>query len=331
MHEQNDLLCLDLKMDIDECKVYVGDLSRDVQKPELEQVFARYGDVKDVWIAHNPPGFAFIRFSDSRDARRAIRAMNGKVIAGSKIRCEVAKAAGPKGGGRGGQGGGRANNNGGGGGFGNRLQGRLGPPGGRMRDNSPSRQRNEVNFPRFSPTRRSRSPLVRRSPRRMSPVENMMPPRNWSPLPGARRLPPRRSTSPPPMRMSSPQMFSRRSPLQSASPLQIRRGPPSPGMRRSPYRRTPPQRRRSPSPMHRRSPSPLRRSLSPPPRRPPSPRYPPADLSPGKGTYQMSARPMLDNAGGRSGRNGYDRRSSRSPPLQSSFIDNRSRYRAPFG
>lgn len=314
-------------MEIDECKVYVGDLAKDVQKPELEQVFSRYGDVRDVWIAHNPPGFAFIRFSEPREARRAIRSMNGKIIAGSKIRCEVAKAAGPKGG-RGGHGGGRPFGGGGGGagsGTNNRLQGRLGQPVSRIRDNSPVYRRSAINFPQFSPMRRSRSPLDRQSPpiRRVSPMINALPPRNWSPSPGppVRRPPPRRSVSPPIARMTSPPL-GRRSPLRGASPVSLRRDPPSPGIRRSPFRRTPPQRRRSPSPMH--------RSISPPPRRPPSPRYPPSDMSPVKGSYAIGSRTSLENVG-RGGRNGFERR-SRSPPISSSFTDKaRPRYPASCG
>ena len=60
-----------------ECKVYVGDLPRDASEKELEKAFSYYGSLKSVWVARNPPGFAFIEFDDVRDADDAVRAMDG--------------------------------------------------------------------------------------------------------------------------------------------------------------------------------------------------------------------------------------------------------------
>ena len=36
-----------------------------------------------MWIARNPPGFAFVEFEDPRDAEDAVRGLDGKVICGS--------------------------------------------------------------------------------------------------------------------------------------------------------------------------------------------------------------------------------------------------------
>lgn len=58
-------------------KVYVGGLPRDVNEREIEKVFEEFGDLKNVWIARNPPGFAFVEFMDERDAGRAVRNMDG--------------------------------------------------------------------------------------------------------------------------------------------------------------------------------------------------------------------------------------------------------------
>lgn len=44
------------------CKVYVGNLGNNASKSELESVFSHYGPLKNVWVARNPPGFAFIEF-----------------------------------------------------------------------------------------------------------------------------------------------------------------------------------------------------------------------------------------------------------------------------
>ena len=49
-------------------RVYVGNLPSTAEKSEVEREFKRYGSVRDVWVARNPPGFAFIEFDDPRDA-----------------------------------------------------------------------------------------------------------------------------------------------------------------------------------------------------------------------------------------------------------------------
>ena len=44
----------------DSTRVYVGDLGSGGSKPELEREFERYGSLKSVWVARNPPGKALI-------------------------------------------------------------------------------------------------------------------------------------------------------------------------------------------------------------------------------------------------------------------------------
>jgi arginine/serine-rich splicing factor 7 len=113
-------------------KVYVGDLGPHGNKDDLEHEFEQYGTLKSVWVARNPPGFAFVEFEDPRDAEEAVRDMDGKMIGGVRIRVEHAKNR---------QGGGR-----GGGDYGNRGDYR----GGGRRGNSFNRYR------RSPPRRRSR-------------------------------------------------------------------------------------------------------------------------------------------------------------------------------
>lgn len=62
-----------------DCKVYVGDLGNSASKQEIEDAFKYYGPLRNVWVARNPPGFAFVEFEDSRDAEDAIRGL-GKTI-----------------------------------------------------------------------------------------------------------------------------------------------------------------------------------------------------------------------------------------------------------
>lgn len=72
-------------------KVYVGDLGSGGSKPELEKEFKRFGPLKSVWVARNPPGFAFVQFEDKRDAEDSVKEMDGKRVCGVRIRVEIAR------------------------------------------------------------------------------------------------------------------------------------------------------------------------------------------------------------------------------------------------
>jgi len=71
------------------CKVYVGNLGSNTARGDLESSFGKYGALKNVWVARNPPGFAFVEFEDPRDAEDAVRAMDGTRICGSRVRVEM--------------------------------------------------------------------------------------------------------------------------------------------------------------------------------------------------------------------------------------------------
>ncbi|KAI4461168.1 serine/arginine rich splicing factor [Holotrichia oblita] len=81
-----------------DCKVYVGDLGNNASKQELEDAFGYYGPLRNVWVARNPPGFAFVEFEDPRDAEDAIRGLDGRTICGRRARVEMSN--GKNGGGR---------------------------------------------------------------------------------------------------------------------------------------------------------------------------------------------------------------------------------------
>lgn len=63
-----------------DCKVYVGDLGNGAAKGELERAFSYYGPLRSVWVARNPPGFAFVEYEDTRDAEDAVKGMDGKWV-----------------------------------------------------------------------------------------------------------------------------------------------------------------------------------------------------------------------------------------------------------
>ncbi|RZC39699.1 RRM 1 domain containing protein [Asbolus verrucosus] len=52
-------------------RVYVGGLTDSVKKEDLETEFEKYGKLNSVWVAFNPPGFAFIEFINHSDAETA--------------------------------------------------------------------------------------------------------------------------------------------------------------------------------------------------------------------------------------------------------------------
>lgn len=47
-------------------------------KQDLEDAFSYYGPIRNVWVARNPPGFAFVEFEDARDAEDAVRGLDGR-------------------------------------------------------------------------------------------------------------------------------------------------------------------------------------------------------------------------------------------------------------
>lgn len=64
-------------------KLYVGNLSYKVDKETLEKMFALYGNVLSVQVIGvrdigRPKRFGFVEMSSEHEARKAIRALDGK-------------------------------------------------------------------------------------------------------------------------------------------------------------------------------------------------------------------------------------------------------------
>uniref|UniRef100_A0A6I8QYW4 RRM domain-containing protein n=1 Tax=Xenopus tropicalis TaxID=8364 RepID=A0A6I8QYW4_XENTR len=70
------------------CNVYIGNLSQHVNRAVLEQAFGIYGPLHRVWVAQKPPGFAFVEFEKPHDAAAAVQGLNGKTLCGRQIRVE---------------------------------------------------------------------------------------------------------------------------------------------------------------------------------------------------------------------------------------------------
>src|SRR5438132_142107 len=121
-------------------KLYVGNLSYDVDSSALEQLFAPHGTVESAQIITDrdtgrSKGFGFVEMSSDAEAQAAIAAMNGKENNGRALTVNEAKPREERGGGggRGGYGGGGGGGGGGRGGYGGRSGGGGGGGGGRGR------------------------------------------------------------------------------------------------------------------------------------------------------------------------------------------------------
>jgi RNA recognition motif-containing protein len=121
-------------------KLYVGNLSYDVQDRDLQELFAQYGTVTSAKVITDrdtgrSKGFGFVEMSSDAEAEAAIAALNGHEVGGRALTVNEARPkedrGGSGGGGRGfGGGGGGRGYGGGGGGRGGRDGGRRGNGGG---------------------------------------------------------------------------------------------------------------------------------------------------------------------------------------------------------
>lgn len=116
-------------------KIYVGNMSYDVQEDDLRQAFSQYGEVGSVSIINDKfsgrsKGFGFVEMASKEAGQAAIEGLNGKDLKGRALNVNEAKPQEKRefsggGGGKGGYGGGY----GGGGGRGG--EGGFGGGGGR--------------------------------------------------------------------------------------------------------------------------------------------------------------------------------------------------------
>ena len=109
-------------------KLYVGNMSYDVDSSALEQLFAAHGTVQSAQVITDrdtgrSKGFGFVEMSSDAEAQAAIAAVNGQEHDGRALTVNEAKPKESRGGGGGG---GYGGGGGGGGGYGGGGGGRSG-------------------------------------------------------------------------------------------------------------------------------------------------------------------------------------------------------------
>ena len=62
-------------------RVYIGRLSYRAEERDIERFFRGYGKISEILIKN---GYAFVEFSDYRDAEDAVYDLNGKSICGDR-------------------------------------------------------------------------------------------------------------------------------------------------------------------------------------------------------------------------------------------------------
>ena len=74
------------------CRVYIGNLPIDVKEREIDDLFYKFGRIRDIAIvARDPPAFAFVEYSHPDDADEAVRRRDNYTFDGKRLRCEIAK------------------------------------------------------------------------------------------------------------------------------------------------------------------------------------------------------------------------------------------------
>jgi len=77
-------------------KLYVGNLSFDVNDEELEKNFSPFGEIVSAVIIKDPvsgrsKGFGFVEFSDEDSAKKAKEGMDGKEVSGRTLKVDEAR------------------------------------------------------------------------------------------------------------------------------------------------------------------------------------------------------------------------------------------------
>jgi len=92
-------------------KLFVGNLSWNVDDAQLEELFREYGDVESARVitdrdSGRSRGFGFVEMASDAEAQKAMEALNGTQLDGRTLVVNEAKPMAPRDGGGGNRGGG---------------------------------------------------------------------------------------------------------------------------------------------------------------------------------------------------------------------------------
>ena len=71
-------------------KLYVGNLNYSATKEKMEELFAAYGEVRQVNIIEGK-GFGFVEMSSQSEAQKAMEALNGNDFEGRVLKVDEAR------------------------------------------------------------------------------------------------------------------------------------------------------------------------------------------------------------------------------------------------
>ena len=67
-------------------RLFIGGLVEPLEKEDLKQHFTEFGEIVDVWIAYDPPGFAFLEYDNLDSAKAAKEALNNAELFNTQIK-----------------------------------------------------------------------------------------------------------------------------------------------------------------------------------------------------------------------------------------------------
>ena len=67
----------------------MGNIKEEIEKTDLKPIFEPYGEIVDIWVAYNPPGFAFVQFKDMESAQKAIKGGHDMEVFGGKLKVDL--------------------------------------------------------------------------------------------------------------------------------------------------------------------------------------------------------------------------------------------------
>ena len=79
----------------DDRRLHVANLDIDTCQKDMEQIFGRFGPLKEIWMARSIPCFAFVIYRERKDTLEALRKADGREICGRPVRVTLAHKSHP--------------------------------------------------------------------------------------------------------------------------------------------------------------------------------------------------------------------------------------------